>query len=310
MSTGRPTSEGRGTRPTTPVAADGPRRVRNGIRLRSRDGNVVSTPLVDTLVRLLGSLAGLDELEEGRRYARLGQLRAWSIEPGAIVASVQGRRAEPHRARLELGEFSDDQWDRIVGEMAGEAVYMVKLLADELPDVLDQRLREFGLSLVPEDAASVRASCDCDRAPTCRHVAAAGWILADTLSREPLRIFAVRGIPADRLLERLRQARALRAHGMVAAHVDPLIPEAQDEALPIEACVDDFWRPAASINPPGDVPPSHHVPHALLRRLGPSPLAGKFPLSGLLASIYDTVTAHAERLRDRVTNGEDPPPDR
>ncbi len=37
--------------------------------------------------------------------------------------------------------------------------------------------------------------------------------------------------------------------------------------------------------------------HALLRRLGSSPLEGRFPITGLLASIYDTVSEQARRIR-------------
>jgi hypothetical protein len=40
------------------------------------------------------------------------------------------------------------------------------------------------------------------------------------------------------------------------------------------------------------------VPHALLRRLGPSPMNGRFPLVGLLASVYDTVAAAARHIQE------------
>ncbi len=54
------------------------------------------------------------------------------------------------------------------------------------------------------------------------------------------------------------------------------------------------------------VPPPHHVSHALLRRLGPPPLKGKFPLVGLLASIYDSVAEYAVKLRDRAEHIDEP----
>ena len=53
------------------------------------------------------------------------------------------------------------------------------------------------------------------------------------------------------------------------------------------------------------MPPAVHAPHALLRRLGPSPLRGRFPLVGLLASVYDTVAQRALSLRDRAERIED-----
>ncbi len=43
------------------------------------------------------------------------------------------------------------------------------------------------------------------------------------------------------------------------------------------------------------MPAPDHVPHALLRRMGPSPMGGKFPMVGLMASIYDSIRARAPR---------------
>jgi hypothetical protein len=114
-------------------------------------------------------------------------------------------------------------------------------------------------------------------------------------------------MPAPRLLDRLRHARTLQARGVAAAHADPMIPESQADPLPLEACVDEFWRPGPRLTLLQDAPPPQHVSHALLRRLGPSPLNGKFPLVGLLASIYDSVSSHALRLRDRAEQIDDAP---
>ena len=45
--------------------ADGPRRVRQGIKLRARDGVVPSTPLSSALLTLLEHQVPQDELDEG-----------------------------------------------------------------------------------------------------------------------------------------------------------------------------------------------------------------------------------------------------
>ena len=73
--------------------------------------------------------------------------------------------------------------------------------------------------------------------------------------------------------------------------------ELAPEALPLERCLDSFWRPGRQIDEmPSETEP--FAPHALLRRLGPSPLQGKFPLVGLLASIYDSIAENGRKLRD------------
>jgi hypothetical protein len=40
-----------------------------------------------------------------------------------------------------------------------------------------------------------------------------------------------------------------------------------------------------------------HLPHTLLRRLGISPMDGKFPMVGLLETIYDDVSKVAREQR-------------
>ena len=61
-----------------------------------------------------------------------------------------------------------------------------------------------------------------------------------------------------------------------------------EAAVPLAESIEQFWRsPSLDQLPPRM--PAQHIPHALLRRLGASPMDGKFPLSGLLETIYDQV---------------------
>ena len=109
------------------------------------------------------------------------------------------------------------------------------------------------------------------------------------------------GMPAEQVLERLRRVREIQMRGEAVAHATAQIPQAGIETVPLEQCLDDFWRAGGrsgeweqfsfSSSP-------HHVQHALLRRLGPPPMNGKFPLVGLLASVYDAVSAAANRAAD------------
>ena len=79
-----------------------------------------------------------------------------------------------------------------------------------------------------------------------------------------------------------------------------------ETAASLESSVEDFWRPGPQMAALRREPPAEYAAHALLRRLGPSPLPGKFPLVGLLASIYDAVSDDALRLRDHAEQTEDP----
>lgn len=279
---------------------DTPRRVRQGIKLRARDGVVPSTPLSDALMALIEGQVPPDELGEGLGYARQGQIVSLTVVAGAVKAQVQGRAARPYETSVSVPVFRVSDWDGIIEGMATEAAYLVKLLADELPGGAEALLASFGLSLLPEPPETITVECSCAAAGRCRHVAAVGCVLAERLAQTPLLVFSLRGMPAERLLERVREARVLQTRGVASAHVDPMIPESRQDPADLATCVDSFWRPGPKLAELEQMAPPRHVDHALLRRLGPSPLRGRFPLVGLLASIYDSVAAHAVRVRDQA----------
>ena len=85
---------------SAPRRASGPRRVRNGLRLRARDGRVAPGPLSDAVMGLLAEVIPAGEMTEGIEYARLGQIVSLQIDPAGAMARVQGRAVEPHRIRL------------------------------------------------------------------------------------------------------------------------------------------------------------------------------------------------------------------
>ncbi len=221
-----------------------------------------------------------------------------TIRPGEIEAVVAAGSGRSVTARWRVGAFSDAQWQRVVEAMADQAFYPAKLLANELPAGLEALLGSLDLHLVPQES-EVAAECTCGEPGPCKHAAAAGCRWAARLDEEPLAALALRGMPVERLLEQVSAARTLRSGGVSAAHTDPLSGEAEP-AEPLESLVEDFWRPGPGLGELERMEPPRHAPHALLRRLGPSPLPGRFPLVGLLASVYDRVAEAAVRLRDRA----------
>ena len=298
---------GRGSRFERDRAA-GPRRVRHGLKLRSRDGVIPRGPLADRWIEGLEAVIAPKELEEGRRYARLGQTVSMTIIPGGVDAVVQGSRVKPHAVRITVGAYPEETWGRIIETMAGEASYLVKLPAGDMPEGLETMLRTMDLELVPRSRHWAEGACDCAAGTRCRHVATVGYLMAERLALEPLTALELRGLAAAQVVDRLRHARAMRGGGVASAHVDPLIPESQREPIPLEACLDDYWRMGPELLHAPPAPPAHHVPQALLRRLGPSPLKGEFPLVGLMASVYDVASESARRWRaeaEGIGNGGD-----
>jgi uncharacterized Zn finger protein len=272
-----------------------PRRVRGGIKLR-RQVPEPTGPIARRWLALTEAVVPAETCVAGLEYARRGQTVSLEIASGRIEARVQGSRSTPYQIRWRVPVFGEEAWRDLVDAMASEALYAAKLLAGELPPAFEERFTERGLELVP-GADEVTVECDCPVSGPCKHVAAVGYLVVEQLDEDPLAVLKLRGGPD--LLERLAEARAVRSHGQAAAHAEPVVGDGP-EASPLEADLAHFWRPGSELTQLREMPPSQHAPLALLRRLGPSPLEGRFPLMGLLASIYDTVSRSAVRLRDRA----------
>jgi len=278
---------------------DGPRKVRHGIKLLGKVDPPVFTGIGLRWMKLLEAATEPPVLAAGLAYARSGQTTGLEIKSGGVQAHVQGTALRPYATQVILPAFSEEQWEEVIRTMARESIHVAKLLANEIPPGLDDLLGTMKLLLLPEALNKSHWSCTCVEPQPCKHFAAVGYLLADRLTQAPLLIFTMLGLPAERLLDRLRRARTIQEHGVALAHVDAAIPETQIDPLPLEACLDEFWRLGPQLSESDDRAPAQHVSHALLRRMGPSPLNGKFPMVGLLASVYDTVSAAAVKMRDQ-----------
>ena len=97
----------------------------------------------------------------------------------------------------------------------------------------------------------------------------------------------------------------LATRGVSQAHTNPDIVQLAGPIRSIESRLGEFWRAGASLEASREGSMPKHVPHALLRRLGASPLEGRFPITGLLASIYDTVAEEARNICDAAERAND-----
>jgi uncharacterized Zn finger protein len=304
--------------------------VRNGVKLRQPISRAqidsvdpTSRTAAQTLsarwLSVLESAIDPQFLNEGLEYAQAGQIVDLDIKPGRIDAHVQGRAPRPYHTVIHTTVLSAQQWERLEEGMIAEAAYVAKLLVGELPAAFDQllctivsadwlRMATWSAgNVAPADSAPL-SSCTCGEPHPCKHVAAVGYIVAERLLQQPALILTMLGKPADVVLDHLRQKRTIQTRGMASAHVDALSPQSQVQAPPLQACIEDFWRNPPGSSDPADLEnqaPLKHVPHALLRRLGPSTLSGRFPMVGLLASVYDTVSTEAAKLRDAATLPDD-----
>lgn len=283
-----------------------PRKVRGGVKLTSTfaPGDANLGWAAQRWLRLMENATEGPRLLEGLEYGKLGQTRRLTVSRGLIDAAVQGRADRAYTVRISFDAFSEAAWDKAVASMADGAIYAAKLLAGELPANIEDLFAPLGLKLFPSDLAELRTSCTCgDPLPWCKHVCCTSYLFASRLAAEPFAIFAARGLDAEEIRERLRERRAMAGVGTGSVPVyAQRVPGASDvQAKSLDECLDHFWEAGPELRElelPLERPA---VSHPLLRRLGPSPFTNApFPLVGLLASCYETIS---ERALRREENG-------
>jgi uncharacterized Zn finger protein len=289
------------------VRPEGPRKVRHGIKLSSRDGVNPKNWVTARWLQAVEATWDASVLGEAQEYGRIGQTRSLEFERGQVSGQVQGSAPLPYDTKLDFAPYDDNTWEQIVSSMASFGMLAAQLFSEEMPaaDVIEPALEPVNVTLVP--SAPLPISCTCplgQRHQPCKHSATLALLLAERLNSDAMLIFSMRGMAAPVLIDRVRRARTIRTQGVATAHAEPFIPETQVPAIPLDQCIDEYWRAGSRVHDLERQESSTYAPHALLRRLGPSPLRGRFPLVGLLASIYDQVAAEARRMQD--TTSDDP----
>ena len=225
-------------------------------------------------------------LERGRAYARGGQVTELEVEPGIVLAKVQGTRYTPYRVRIRTKLLSEHQWRRAERTIAAQALPLAQLLAGTMPPDIEELLAQCKLALFPRSYAELKSSCDCpDAENPCKHIAAAYYLLAERFDADPLLIFTWRGRTKDELLAglRARRAKGKRLPGSPAAVAD------RDGER-------SFWRSGTDLSELRINPLAREAPDALVRRLGPAPPeVGRADLADALAAMYTQLADAAER---------------
>lgn len=269
--------------------------VQGGIQVCSRRGTIGETWWSQRFIELLESFGVGSRLKRGRNYARTGQVTELDIEPGVVLAKVQGSRYSPYRVRIRGKVLSEAQWRRAEKAMAAQALPLAKLLAGEMPHDIEELFAACKLTLFPRSKRELTASCTCpDWENPCKHVAAAYYILAERFDEDPFLIFAWRGREQDELVEHLRARRSAGERSGKAIDPEPARRPSDPDA-PLSAVLDSFWSTGPELASVHVSPLAGDAPDGLLRQLGPAPVevAGR-NLVEVLTSAYATLAQAAE----------------
>jgi uncharacterized Zn finger protein len=267
----------------------GPIRVENGIRARSKRGDIGSSWWSRRFIDVLEDLDLGTRLASGRRYARAGQVLKLEVTAGSVTSSVQGSRPRAYEVSIGLTQIWPTKWERIERALASQVIFSAKLLAGDMPEDLERVFTELRQPLFPESADELTMECSCpDWSVPCKHVAATLYLLAEAFDRDPFLILAWRGRTKAELLTNLRRLRTPESSTVdIPAARDSVWEELRAEPQPALAdCVDTYFscqgRPTRL-----ETRPELMVPDAILRERDPLPLQVRgTPLVDLLRPAY------------------------
>jgi uncharacterized Zn finger protein len=264
-----------------------PRAAKGGIKAQSKRGAFGQSWWAKRWIGVLESFDIGARLGRGRSYARNGQVLSIDIEEGRVKAKVQGSRPQPYAVTVEVKVLAPGEWEQVVRALSGQALFVAKLLAGEMPQDIEEVFEAAGLSLFPGKQADLVTDCSCpDWSNPCKHVAAVYYLLGEEFDRDPFLLFRLRGLGREELLRRL-------SHLAPAAEAAPAAPEAAAEAPaePAAALPADpgaFWTAGGLPDDVyGDVQ-SAPVSGAWLQRLGNFPFwRGDQRLLDALEPVYE-----------------------
>ncbi|WP_156758264.1 SWIM zinc finger family protein [Actinokineospora pegani] len=259
-------------------------RVEGGVRARSQRGEIARTWWSRRFLSVLESLGLAGRLDRGRRYARQGQVLSMNLSTSIVVAQVQGSRPEAYRVRIGMRAFTPEQWAEVEKALAGQALFLAKLLAGEMPEDIEAVFAQVGLTLFPNDVRDLSMDCSCpDWQVPCKHLAAATYLLAESFDADPFEFLAWRGRRRGELLDNLR---ALRDQA-------PATPQDELER-PLSALVDEFWGAPATAPPP-PAPALATAPDAVLDQVDALPVTARGrPFVDWLRPAYRAMTTDPE----------------
>ncbi len=268
-----------------------PRSTARGIKAHSQRGKFGQTWWAERWIAAMERLVDAGRLSRGRNYARRGQVLSIEEDRQGVTARVQGSRPTPYTVKILLTPLNDAQWERVIDQMAAQAIFAAQLLAGEMPADIEQAFAAAGVSLFPDRIDDLKTSCSCpDWANPCKHVAATHYILGEQFDEDPFLLFRLRGRTQEQILQALR---ARRSAGNESVQQEEMTPPAAEETPPLEEAIERFWQPAERLDSFPIAMKRPVVALPLLKRLGPPSFLPDENLETLLGPAYEAITQAA-----------------
>ncbi len=270
-----------------------PRKTRGGIQARSQRGAFGKNWWARRWISAMERLVDSRRLSRGQSYARSGQVISMEEMADGVTARVQGSRPAPYKVTIKVTPLTNNQWRKVLDQLADQAIFAAQLLAGEMPADIEEAFAAAEVSLFPSRLDDLQSSCTCpDYANPCKHVAAAHYILGERFDDDPFLLFRMRGRTQEEILVGLRERRA----GRNAPPPDERSLPIMDMVPLLEEYLDQYWEPgpqmdgfSVQVRPPV-------IPLPLLKRLGEPEASGIITLQGQLEDAYQAMTQFALSL--------------
>lgn len=172
-----------------------------------------------------------NRLPRGRTYARQERVGALEVVAGRVSARVRGSRPAPYRVNVGVRTLTADEWERVLGAIAGRAAHTAALLDGELPPEVLEDAAGAGVDLLP-GPGELDPRCSCpDWADPCKHAAAVCYLIADLLDADPFVLLHLRGRARGEVLAGLRRKRSDTGSERSAHAASPFRSEAGESGV-------------------------------------------------------------------------------
>ncbi len=176
--------------------------------LKTKRKSYGNTPWGKKWVTALENTAS-DRLSKGRSLANRGYVNKIRVTKGKITASVESsgygyyyRYRSSYRVRINFEPFTKEEIKTIKQIIAESSSIAVELGMGNLPQTLIDELEKININLFPEDWYDLDKTCNCyDDEDPCKHLAAAYFMLANEIDKDPFILFQVRGLKKENLVK-------------------------------------------------------------------------------------------------------------
>jgi uncharacterized Zn finger protein len=178
-----------------------------------------------------------------------------------------------------MTHFSAVQWQKIIQKLTQRAIFIARLLLNEIPENIENVFADLGVHLLPNSYKDFKVSCDCpDYEVPCKHIAGVCYRLAGQLDQDPFLLFEMRGLPPEKLLQELansplgkvlsdaKSSGTLELAPVASFYTRPILAE-----LPQETSLKGFWHGQQPL--PKEIEPSQAatIPAMLIKKGGDFP---------------------------------------